>query len=142
MSESGVVRLFVVAVGLSYFCYPSQTEIANSHGLQSPSMPSLASASQSPSMNVSAHTFSTNGDSVHSKFSWKKTKLNSPQEFSQSSSDTNSDSSRDQSAPGDDEKNPLLTQPSSEMCSDSSRDQSIPGDDELWSPGMRQRVQN
>jgi hypothetical protein len=57
--------------------------------------------------------------------------------LSESSSDTYSDSSRYQSAPGDDEN--LILSPL-QIYSDSSRDQSVPRDNEPWSLGVRQRV--
>jgi hypothetical protein len=57
--------------------------------------------------------------------------------LSESSSDTYSDSSRDQSAPGHDE---ILLLPPIQIYSDRPRDQSVPRDNEPWSLGVRQRV--
>lgn len=126
----------LVAVGLSRFCYLSQTEV------KSPRSSSIASVQPSwlsPSMEDSAITSSTNFEFGHSNFPTERKSPNMSGEpnLCESSSDTYSDGSRDQSAPGDD-RNPLL--PLLQIYLDSSRDQSVRRDNEQWSLGMRQRV--
>jgi hypothetical protein len=136
MLKLGVSTQFFVAVGLSRFCYVSQTELES---MRSSSIARLQSASLSPPMKDSSRTSSTNVDIINTSFSTEKKSPYSSMEhnLSESSSDTYSDSSRDQSAPGDDE---ILLLPPLQIYSDSSRDQSVPRDNEPWSLGVRQRV--
>ncbi len=124
MWKLGFSTQFLVAVGLSRFCYVSQTELEST---RSSSIASLQSVSLSPPMKDSART-STNVDFINSAFSMEKKSPYSSMEhnLSESSSDTYSDSSRYQSAPGEDEN---LILPPLQLYSDSSSDQTVPRDD-------------
>jgi hypothetical protein len=135
MWKLGFSTQFLVAVGLSRFCYVSQTELEST---RSSSIASLQSVSLSPPMKDSARTSSTNVDFINSAFSMEKKSPNSSMEhsLSESSSDTYSSSSRYQSAPGEDEN---LILPPLQIYSDSSSDQTVPRDDVPRSLGIWRR---